>query len=441
MRGKQAWIASKNPPLLIGLVLSLLVATASWAVAPRGTSVWRVGCTIWIRFQVAIGPAGVSDADVGRIGNALRECFAQVCYLYCPPGYQGRCDVRTDVDVRKWEDLPPEDRSKYHYVKVRAGNLASEATIRPPNGPSGWGRFSRENSDRAYCHEVLHLSGLDDKYCERLRGAHPPCSTLGDPGRNYCSHPCTGVTIPHGRDRATRPCDGQANDIMSDLGRLGCDHILEIVRKAGLLDCPVAICCRPVGVFDLVEALPADDRIEIRWRLAAGEDCVGFHVLRGAAQEPFERVTPVMVPNDAATLPATFSWVDREVLPDVEYVYGIEAIRADGSSEVWDRRVTARVRGAKPGGFALRLDGRNPFRASDGVAFSYSVPRSGERVIISLYDLRGRRVDRLVDAWAVPGTHSIAWRGAILDELPAGLYLLEMRAGAFRMAERVLLIR
>jgi hypothetical protein len=421
------------------------LAGTALSVEPQGTTVKREGCLIYLIIQIAVDG---TDADVEDVQRALSSGIPSPCYLNCAPPYLlGRCEVQTRIDIRKRSDIPPGDQSKYHQVKiVQDDGLPSSATKQPPNQPSGRGTWRRGRSRKITLHETMHLCGLPDKYCDRWRAEQVVCSTSGvqvmkcsvPPGPADC--PCT---IAHNEVRCSAPCSGCANDIMSDLGNMTCDHILTIVDMAGPNQCPIDICCLPVALFDLLSlgGIPGPDRIEIRWGVASRDAFIGFHVMRSEGRGAFARASSAMIPNDAASYPAAFSWTDHAVRGGIEYTYGIEAIGRDGRSVMWDQTVVARTARESPASFALRVSGANPFSLEAGLAVSYDVPGAGAQVRIALYDLRGRRVADLLDRWAGGGTHGLIWRGPAMGRLAAGFYVLRMEAGSFRASEGMIFVK
>ncbi len=65
----------------------------------------------------------------------------------------------------------------------------------------------------------------------------------------------------------------------------------------------------------------------------------------------------------------------------------------------------------------------NPFNAT--TAFVLDLP-TGEYVNLALYDLAGRKIRDLLDAWCEPGSHRIIWNA---EDLAAGVYLYQLEAG------------
>lgn len=82
----------------------------------------------------------------------------------------------------------------------------------------------------------------------------------------------------------------------------------------------------------------------------------------------------------------------------------------------------------------------NPVRR--GARFSFDLRRTG-KVALSVYDVSGRRVARLLDAELLAGEHSITWDGMDARglRLGAGVYIYELAMGSDRVARRLIMTR
>jgi flagellar hook assembly protein FlgD len=91
-----------------------------------------------------------------------------------------------------------------------------------------------------------------------------------------------------------------------------------------------------------------------------------------------------------------------------------------------------------PASFALCQNQPNPFASS--TAFRFDLPQA-VTVRLEVFDLVGRRVATLRDAWTPAGRHSIDWnsRDGNGSPLRPGAYLYRITAGPFR-AQRKLVI-
>lgn len=91
-----------------------------------------------------------------------------------------------------------------------------------------------------------------------------------------------------------------------------------------------------------------------------------------------------------------------------------------------------------PAVFAMHQNQPNPFASS--TAFRFDLPRA-EMVRLEVFDLMGRKVVKLRDAWMPAGRHSLDWEGRDASGLPIrpGAYVYRLTAGSFR-AERKLVM-
>jgi flagellar hook assembly protein FlgD len=82
----------------------------------------------------------------------------------------------------------------------------------------------------------------------------------------------------------------------------------------------------------------------------------------------------------------------------------------------------------------------NPFQGSTEVHFSLATPRAAT---ISIYDVSGRLVRRIVDGTLDAGEHRIRWDGrSSTDEMvPAGVYFVRLEAGALSHTAKIVALR
>ena len=102
--------------------------------------------------------------------------------------------------------------------------------------------------------------------------------------------------------------------------------------------------------------------------------------------------------------------------------------------------VTAETRDVLPAGFSLAQNYPNPFNGRTSI--SYQLPSPGA-VELTLYDLLGQPVRRLVSENQVAGFHRVAWDGTDEEGNPvaSGVYLYRLRAGNQQRARRLVLVR
>ncbi len=111
-------------------------------------------------------------------------------------------------------------------------------------------------------------------------------------------------------------------------------------------------------------------------------------------------------------------------------------MRAPNSVAFGPSAVTAvTVRESLPQGFALQQNYPNPFNPSTTIGFS--LPRA-TFVELSVFDLAGREVMKLVNGFKSAGKHELRFE---VRNLPGGVYVCRLRAGHFVQSQKMILLR
>ncbi len=97
---------------------------------------------------------------------------------------------------------------------------------------------------------------------------------------------------------------------------------------------------------------------------------------------------------------------------------------------------------SSPAAPSLSQNHPNPFNPRTRIAFNVPAGAPG-RVRLSIYDLKGRLVARLVDGPLAPGTHGVEWSGLDGAGRPAasGVYLYRLETPGGRCERRMVLVR
>jgi hypothetical protein len=133
------------------------------------------------------------------------------------------------------------------------------------------------------------------------------------------------------------------------------------------------------------------------------------------------------------------SWTD--VLPEADVFYQVTAVDSTGNESAPARSQAPGIGGAAPLRFALHAIAPNPL--VERATIRLDVPAPGARVTLTVFDLGGRKIRTLLDAWQAPGTISLPWDGRDADDrlIPAGVYLCRMKAAGFEATRRLLVTR
>jgi hypothetical protein len=97
--------------------------------------------------------------------------------------------------------------------------------------------------------------------------------------------------------------------------------------------------------------------------------------------------------------------------------------------------VPAEVVVVAPKEFSLGNAYPNPFNGA--VRIPFSVPVSS-RVTVTLYDLNGRQVAKLLDEVKPAGLHEVGW---VANNAPTGVYLVRMSTAQYQKTQRLVLIK
>jgi hypothetical protein len=193
-----------------------------------------------------------TDADVTAVRTSLESCFEEECFTPCPDDSTKGCINKVKIVVKKWGDIKDEEQVGFHYVQmINDDGFPSTAYLGKPNvsTPEESCTWRRNAFGNTYCHEVLHLCGLNDRYCSRIYDpvldsviTEVTCDPPPDPGGNCC------LPAP-GQRRCSTHCPGYENDIMGNSWNpLTCVNIKDVLTRAGFGDCPEA-CCKSGKTF------------------------------------------------------------------------------------------------------------------------------------------------------------------------------------------------
>jgi len=205
------------------------------------------------------------------------------------------------------------------------------------------------------------------------------------------------------------------------------DLIIELSLEYGILTPYTEYEPPEVGVqepaFARIDAEKVPGGIHLNWTLTGVSVPLTFNVYRA-----FSRIGEFVRLNNAPlTEPHYF---DNTVPENVTIFYRIETI-ADGVS-YWSELI---IVGEMPVEISLIGPSPNPFNARTKI--SYILPEPGN-VVISLYDIQGHEVRRLLNGAQTAGVHLLELNGT---NLSAGSYILRFKSGDQTFTRTVVLLR
>lgn len=103
--------------------------------------------------------------------------------------------------------------------------------------------------------------------------------------------------------------------------------------------------------------------------------------------------------------------------------------------EPYEGHIESKDRNSRPEAKIIGQSFPNPFNGTTTI--EYSLPKEGH-VAIEIYDVRGHRVDVLIDQWQGKGTHVVQWDA---HDMPSGVYFYVFRTDGLEKVGKMVLVR
>lgn len=182
--------------------------------------------------------------------------------------------------------------------------------------------------------------------------------------------------------------------------------------------------------------------VELSWRTETETNNLGFILDRRHGNDAWQPLASFSTHEElkgfgTTTTPHIYHFVDRRVERGLHYEYRLCDCDVNGTR---GKAVTLAISvqpsaESLPGEFHLYQNYPNPFNPSTNIVFD--VAEAGQ-VELAVYDMSGRLQDLLVDGYLEAGHHQISWNA---EQVPAGVYLISLRAGTFRVTKKCVLLR
>ncbi|MCO6434647.1 fibronectin type III domain-containing protein [Nitrosomonas nitrosa] len=164
----------------------------------------------------------------------------------------------------------------------------------------------------------------------------------------------------------------------------------------------------------------------LEWKAATDSNLLGYEVQRrSAGASGFDKIGYVRVDTNGGS-DRNYRFVDEDPEPDT-YYYRLKLMESGGGHHFSSN---IRVDLTVPGGFHLYQNHPNPLNSlTRTTTISYTLPRSGH-VKLTIYDVRGREVYKLVDGFQTAGRYDIDWAGVGFrgERVAAGIYYYKTEA-------------
>jgi hypothetical protein len=198
----------------------------------------------------------------------------------------------------------------------------------------------------------------------------------------------------------------------------------------------------PVGLASF-SASQHDGRVVLSWVTESEADNAGFILERSEDGTIWATIASYGT-NDALKGRGTssgtteYAFTDDGVRPGGEYRYRLSDVSMAGVATVY---ATLSIRtDALPGRTEMEQAYPNPFNPQTFIAYQLA---EDTRVMISVYDMRGRRIRTILDGRQSAGRYQVYWNGAdeTGENAPSGGYVIRMQAGNSMQNQKVMLVK
>lgn len=190
---------------------------------------------------------------------------------------------------------------------------------------------------------------------------------------------------------------------------------VEYTKKAGL---------------DSFFAETIDDKIILKWKTNSESDLHGFEVQKSNDNLHFNNLWFVAGKGK----PYEYEFLDTEISSTKNF-YRLKKINKDGSFKYSDV-VKAIVK--IPGKFELSQNYPNPFNSE--TVFKLTIAKEG-KINLTIFDLLGREVRRLIKEYKRPGYYIVKWDGKdnYGNNVSSGIYFCQITGESFNKTKKIML--
>ena len=196
--------------------------------------------------------------------------------------------------------------------------------------------------------------------------------------------------------------------------------------------------------LSLFQAESGNEQVRLTWQTESEVNCLGFFVLRSIIQDSvYVRLTNKIIKGAGSSSSLReYVYLDKQVENEITYYYKLEEKATDGASTLYGPvSATPSLSFAPiPTCFELYQSYPNPFNAQ--TIIEYGLPKASH-VKISIYNLLGQELIKLIDEDKKAGYYSVVWNGRDNQgkTLGSGVYIIRMTAGSFVQSQKVTLLR
>ena len=172
--------------------------------------------------------------------------------------------------------------------------------------------------------------------------------------------------------------------------------------------------------------------VRLTWSTSSETNNAGFATERKTAESEWTKIGFVKG-NGTVSVPSNYSYEDRK-LSSGKYQYRLKQVDFNGNSEYFPLDGFAEVEA--PAGFDLSRNYPNPFNPSTKIDFQIPVD---SKVSLVIYDIIGREVKTLINnEFRKADYYTVEFNAAGIS---SGVYFYRMRAGDFREARKMIVLK
>ncbi len=214
--------------------------------------------------------------------------------------------------------------------------------------------------------------------------------------------------------------------------------LTDTVRSVWSIKVPVELASFTANVGD-------GPGVRLSWVTGNEINNVGFNILRSPAQSSrYTKLNDQLIP---ANRDGRYTFIDNNAEAGARYYYKLEALDTRGNVTTHGPVV---VSVAAPTAFDLSQNYPNPFwsgatsRAAGNPStnIKYQLPQAVQ-VSLTIYNMLGQEVRKLVSAQQPAGYHTVVWDGRdnAGRRVPSGVYHYRLQAGNFIVTKRMLMAK
>jgi hypothetical protein len=203
----------------------------------------------------------------------------------------------------------------------------------------------------------------------------------------------------------------------------------------------------PIGItLSSFTSTMVNGQINIEWSTESEPNNAGFNIFRSHNEnDEYLKINSDLIPAQGdATNGASYNYFDSVDEPGT-YYYKLETIGLDGEACFHGpTTVTATLvdirKNVIPENYELSQNYPNPFNPETTIEFG--LPKPGF-VEISIYDINGKLVRKLISQRKSAGRHSIVWNGKDNSgsTISSGVYYYTFKAGKFNQTRKMILMK